>query len=135
MRLVILGATTLAVATAQALSKAGHEVVIIERDAARIEELNDTLDCAFLHGDGSRPDVLSEVDPKQTDILYCVTNHDQTNIITSLIGKNLGIARVVTLIEEEDYLPICEELGLHDTILPVRTVSRHLVGLTKASPD
>lgn len=133
MRLVFLGATTLAVNTAQTLSKAGHEVVIIERDTARIDELDDTLDCAFLHGDGSRPDVLREVDPQETDILYCVTNHDQTNIITSLIGKSLGVARVVTMIEDEDYLPICEELGLHDTIIPVRTISRHLVGLTKAS--
>jgi trk system potassium uptake protein TrkA len=135
MRLVFLGATTLAATTAEALSKAGHEVVIIERDAARIDELDDTLDCAFLHGDGSRPDVLSEVDPKHTDILYCVTNHDQTNIITSLVGKSLGIPRVVTMIEDEAYLQICAELGLDDTILPVRTVSRHLVGLTKVSPD
>jgi trk system potassium uptake protein TrkA len=132
MRLVFLGATALTVKTVQALSEAGHEIVIIERDADRIRELSEHLDCAFLHGDGSKPDVLKEADPARTDILYCITNHDQTNIIASLIGKNLGIPRVVTMIEDEEYLPICEELGLKDTIIPVRTVSRHLAGLTKA---
>jgi trk/ktr system potassium uptake protein len=132
MRLVFLGGTTLVEKTAHALSEAGHEIVIIERDAKRIKELGEHLDCAFLNGDGSKPDVLKEADPARTDILYCVTNHDQTNIIASLIGKNLGIPRVVTMIEDENFLPICEELGLKDTIIPVRTISRHLAGLAKA---
>ena len=135
MRLVFLGATALAVRTAHALIEAGHKVVIIERNAERIEELSEQLDCAFLHGDGSKPDMLKEADPGNTDILYCVTNHDQTNIIASLIGMSLGVPRVVTMIEDEEFLPICEELGLKDTILPVRTVSRHLAGLAKLQEE
>jgi trk/ktr system potassium uptake protein len=131
MRLVFLGATALAVTTAEHLIADGHEVIIIERDAERIAELNGKLDCAFLHGDGSKPDVVEEADPAATDIFYCVTNHDQTNIIASLIAKNLGVPRVVTIVEDEDFVPICEQLGLTDTIIPVRTISRHLAGLTK----
>jgi len=131
MRLVFLGATAVAVATAEHLIEDGHQVIIIERDGDRIKELNGKLDCAFLHGDGSKPDVVREADPAATDIFYCVTNHDQTNIIAGLIAKNLGVPRVVTIIEDEDFLPICAELGLTDTIVPVRTISRHLAGLTK----
>jgi len=131
MRLLFLGATGLAIVTAEQMIKDGHEVIIIERDEARIKELGDRLDCAFLHGDGSKPDVVKEANPDATDIFYCITNHDQTNIIASLIAKNLGVPRVVTMIEDEDFLPICEELGLTDTIIPVRTISRHLAGLTK----
>lgn len=131
MRLVFLGATQLAVTTAEHLIADGHEVIIIERNAERIEELSGKLDCAFLHGDGSKPDVIEEADPAVTDVFYCVTNHDQTNIIASLIAKNLGVLRVVTIIEDEDFVPICDRLGLTDTIIPVRTISRHLAGLTK----
>jgi trk/ktr system potassium uptake protein len=131
MRVLFLGASSLAMKTARVLSEAGHDVVIIERNAERITEANEHFDCAFLHGDGTRPDMLKEADPARSDILYCITDHDQTNIITSLVGKNLGIKRVVTKIEDEDYLPICEELGLSDTIVPDRTVSKYLVGLAK----
>jgi trk system potassium uptake protein TrkA len=131
MRLVFLGATVLAVTTAEHLIEDGHDIIIIERDEERIKELSAHLDCAFLHGDGSKPDVVKEADPAATDIFYCVTNHDQTNIIASLIAKNLGVPRVVTIVEDEDFLPICEQLGLTDTIIPVRTISRHLAGLTK----
>ncbi len=133
MRVVFLGASSLSVKTAHALSEAGHDVVIIERDAERIREVSEHLDCAFLHGDGTRPDVLKEADPAHSEILYCITNNDQTNIITSLVGKSLGIRHVVTKIEDEDYLPICEELGLSDTIVPDRTVSKYLLGLVKAT--
>jgi trk system potassium uptake protein TrkA len=129
MRLVILGATSLAVTTAQLLIKAGHQVVIIDHDPERIKELDPQLDCGFLQGDGSKPDVLKEADPGNTDILFCVTNHDQTNIIASLIGKSLGVPRVVTLIEDASFLPICDELGLKDTLIPVRTISEQLAGL------
>ena len=131
MRLVILGATPLAVRTAHALIDEGNEVIIIERDEERIKELSGQLDCAFLHGDGSKPDVLKEADPARTDILYCITNHDQTNIIASLIARNLEVKRVVTMIEDEEFIPICEQLGLKDTIIPLRTISRHLLGLAK----
>jgi len=132
MRLAFIGATALTVKTAHALIEEGHEVIIIERNEDRIKELGEQLDCAFLHGDGSTPDVLKEVDPSRTHILYCITNHDQTNIIAGLIGKNLGIPRVVTMIEDEGYLPVCAQLGLDDTIVPVRTISKHLAGLAKA---
>ena len=132
MRVVILGATSLAVTTAHLLIKAGHEVVMIDRDAERIKELDPQLDCGFLKGDGSTPEVLKEADPGNTDILFCVTNHDQTNIIASLIGKSLGVPRVVTMIEDASFLPICDELGLKDTIIPVRMISQQLAGLAKA---
>jgi trk system potassium uptake protein len=129
MRLAFIGATELVVRTATALIKTGHEVIIVERDAERIKQLNGQLDCAFLHGDGSKPDLLKELDPEKIDILYCVTNHDQTNIISSLIAKTLGVPRVLTMIEDEGFLPVCEHLGLADTIIPVLTISHYLVGL------
>lgn len=131
MRLAFIGASPLTVKTAHALIEEGHEIIIIERSKERIKELGEQLDCAFLHGDGSTPDVLKEVDPGRTQILYCITNHDQTNIIAGLIGKNLGIPRAVVMIEDEGFLPVCAQLGLHDTIVPARTVSRHLAGLAK----
>ena len=39
-----------------------------------IDELSDEMDCSFLQGDGSRPDILREVNPEQTDILFCLTD-------------------------------------------------------------
>jgi trk system potassium uptake protein TrkA len=129
MRAVFVGAGTLAVTTARYLVKRGHEVVIVERDKERVEELSRDMDCGFIHGDGSNPAILREADPEHTDTLFCLTNSDQTNIIASLVGRSLGFRRVVTKIDDPEFEHICLELGLEDTIIPARTMGWHLADM------
>jgi len=126
MRYVFIGASALAVSTAHLLVSRGHEVIVIERDKEVIESLADSLDCGFLHGDGSKPVVLREVDPPSVDMLFCLTSNDQSNIIASLVGRSLGFHKVVTRIEDEEFEHICIELGLEKSIVPARTIGRYL---------
>ena len=116
----------MSVETAKALIKKGHEVVVIETDKAKIDELSEEMDCSFLQGDGSQPDILREVNPKHTDFLFCLTDSDQDNVIASLVGRSLGFNRVVTSIGDPQFEVICHELDLKDTIIPSRTISRYL---------
>lgn len=129
MRAVIIGTSNLSLMTARILLKRGHEVIIIEKDKERIESLAENLDCGVLHGDGSKPAILKEADAKQTDVLFCLTGNDQTNIIASLVGRSLGFERIVTRIEDPEFEHICIELGLMDTIIPARTIGRHLADM------
>jgi trk system potassium uptake protein TrkA len=126
MRTVFVGAGKVSIGTAKALIKKGHEVVIVETDKARIDELSEEMDCSFLQGDGSQPNILREVNPAQTDFLFCFTDSDQANVIASLVGRSLGFKRVVTGIGDPQFEGICRELGLKDTIIPSRTISRYL---------
>jgi len=126
MRTVFVGAGKVSIETAKALIKKGHEVVIIETDKAKIDELSEEMDCSFLQGDGSHPNLLREVNPEQTDFLFCLTDSDQANVIASLVGRSLGFNRVVTSIGDPQFEGICRELGLKDTIIPSRTISRYL---------
>jgi trk system potassium uptake protein TrkA len=129
MRTVFVGAGKVSIETAKALIKKGHEVVIIETDKAKIDELSEEMDCSFLQGDGSHPNLLREVNPEQTDFLFCLTDSDQANVIASLVGRSLGFNRVVTSIGDPQFEGICRELGLKDTIVPSRTISRYLVDM------
>jgi trk system potassium uptake protein TrkA len=126
MRTVFVGAGKVSTETAKTLIKKGHEVVIIETDKAKIEELSEDMDCSFLQGDATQPNLLREVNPAQTDFLFCLTSSDQTNVIASLVGRSLGFNRIVTSIGDPQFEPICRELGLQDTIIPSRTISRYL---------
>ena len=130
MRVVFVGAGMLAVHTAEILLKRGHEVIIVERDKQRIDELGEELDCGFVHGDGGAPAILRETDPENADFLFCLTANDQTNIIASLVGRSLGFRRVVTRIDNRQYEHICIELGLEDTIVPARTIGRYLADMS-----
>lgn len=129
MRAVFIGAGELTCLTAQQLLKYGYEVVIVDKDKTRIDELSETLGAGFIHGDGSKPAILREADPSATDFLFCLTSNDQYNIITSLVGRSLGYKRVVTRIEDPAYEHICLELGLKDVIVPDYTIARHLADM------
>jgi len=126
MRVVFIGAGELTVETASLLISRGHEVVIIEEDKERIDALSSTLDCSFLHGDGSRPNILQEAGPEHADYLFCLSENDKYNIIAALVGRSLGYGHVVVQIHDVDYLNICRELGLEHTVTPSKTISRYL---------
>ncbi len=135
MRIAFIGASEVSICTARALIKKDHEVVIIEASREKIDELSNEMDCSFLQGDGSHPDILREINPAQTDILFCLTNDDHANLIASLIGRSLGFKRVVTSIADAQFETICLELGLKDTIVPSRTISRYLEDMVGGSEN
>jgi len=49
MRIAFIGAGEITVRTAELLIARGHEVIIIENNPEKIEELSDILDCSFLN--------------------------------------------------------------------------------------
>lgn len=129
MRAVFVGAGSLAIMTANLLIKRKHEVVIIEKDKQLIDDLSETMDCGFLLGDGSKPALQKEAAPADTDLLFCLTDNDTTNILASLVGKSLGFKRIVTKIVDPELEHICIELKLDDTIIPARTIGRYLADM------
>jgi trk system potassium uptake protein TrkA len=129
MRAVFIGAGELTVMTARQLLGRGYEVIIIEADKSRIEDLTADLEAGFIHGDGSKPAILREASPSTTDFLFCLTGNDQNNIIASLVGRSLGFRHVVTRIEDPSYEHICIELGLEDVVVPDLTISRYLADM------
>lgn len=131
MRIVFVGLTDVACMTARSLADSGHDVVIIDPDRDRIEDVSEDLACSFLGADGTRPSVLREADPEATDILFCLSGSDQVNLIASLVGKTLGFGRVITGIQDPEFVDICRELGLSDVIVPDRTISRYLTDLVR----
>lgn len=129
MRAVFIGASNTTQATARLLLHRGHEVVIVERDRDKIDSVAPELDCGYLHGDGSKPAVLRDADPEHTDLLYCLTENDQANVLASLVGRTLGFRRVVCKIQDPELIHLCIELGLDDVIVPSQAVGRQLVGM------
>lgn len=129
MRAAFVGAGSLTVMTARQLLSRGHDVIIVDRDKARIDGLAKEMDCGFLHGDGTRPAILKEVMVEKTEALFCLTGSDETNILASLVGRSLGFGRVVTKIDEPELEHMCIELGLEHTIIPARTTGRLLADI------
>ena len=129
MKVVLVGATPLSVSTAKILIGRGDAVVMIERDKERIDAIAQEVDCGFIHGDGTKPAILREAGPADSQLLLCLTDNDQANILASLVGRSLGFPRVVPKIDDPEFEHICIELSLVDTIVPHRHIARALADL------
>jgi trk system potassium uptake protein TrkA len=129
LKVVFIGASALAVTTAQRLLNSGHEVVIIENDKNVITAMRETIDCVFINGNGSKPAILKETAPDTIDVLFCLTKNDEANIIASLVARSLGVKRVITRIEDPEFEHICFGLGLNEIIIPTYTNARYLAGI------
>lgn len=135
MRIVFVGAGQVSVETAKDLIQHGHEIIMIDPNQARINELYEHLDCGFILGDGANPEILMEANPEYTDILFCLTDNDQVNILSSLIAGTLGFQHIVTSVADPQYEEISIALGLKNVIMPVRAISRHLQNLVAGKDE
>lgn len=104
---------------------------IIESDEAQARLLSETLENTIvLHGDGLQQEILKEANISKTETLIAITNDDETNILSSLLAKNMGCERVITLVNKPDYAPLVVPLGIDATVSPraitVSSIMQHV---------
>lgn len=127
MHVTILGASRFGVATVRQLIEAGHEVVLIDIDRDRLDELSDGLDCAMVCGDGTLPSTLRDAYGDGSDALVALTNHDDVNILAAVVGRSVGYERLVPQIVRPELLSVVEELDIGDVITPHESLARSIV--------
>lgn len=118
MRVLIVGSSRLALQTAEIMIGRGDEVVIIEIEKEKAASLAETMDVAVVEGDGADPGVQAAAEAQDADAFIAATRDDQTNIVASLVARKFGIEEVIVKLENPDYIPICEDLGLDKLALP-----------------
>lgn len=134
MHISVLGASRFGVATVKHLIDTGHEVVLIDIDRARLDELSDGLDCAMICGDGTLPSTLRDAYGDGSDALVALTNEDDVNILAAMVGRSIGYERVIPQIVRTELLSVVDELDLGDAITPHESLARSIVsGLTQHS--
>lgn len=134
MHISILGASRFGVATARRLIDEGHEVVLIDMDRDKLDDLADSLDCAMVCGDGTLPSTLRDAYGDGSDALVSLTNEDEVNILAAVVGREIGYERVIPQIMRSELLSVVDELKLDDVITPHESLARSIVsGLTEHS--
>lgn len=118
-RALIIGGGRIGERLAKTLEKDGIKTKIIESDIDRCNYLSEQMDKAIiLHGDGSDQKLFAEENARQSDVIVSVTNDDETNILVSLLAKNLGIRNTITRIEKSGYFPLLANIGIEKVVNP-----------------
>ncbi len=117
-RIIILGGGKIGRATAKLLEKEEDlEVKLIEANPEKTLRLADELHRTLvIQGDGRSFDLLATEGILETDALVSVTNDEETNILTSLLAKHLGVTKTIALVSREEYLPLMAPIGVNAAV-------------------
>ena len=73
---VVAGAGDVGSRTAQVLDDYGHDVYLIERDPATVEQVTERRRSVVIEGDATDPEVLAQADPERADVLAALTGDE-----------------------------------------------------------
>lgn len=99
-----------------------YQVKLLERDHERCVMLSEHLrKTVVLEGNAANKDILLEENIENTDVFCAVTNDDEANIMASLLAKRLGARKVLTLINNPDYVDLIQGGDIDVAISPQQT--------------
>jgi trk system potassium uptake protein TrkA len=101
MHVIVFGAGEVGVHIADRLSREGHDVVLIDRDPERISQAEERLDVQFVTGRGTSPAVLEQAGINKAGLLVAVTNNDEANLISALMGKQAGVETTIVRLQAD----------------------------------
>ena len=101
--IVIVGAGEVGSSIASSLAS-DHDVVVIDRDPDRTDEVTYESDLMAITGDGTDMDVLREADIIEADLVIASTDDDHTNIVVSGTAKARSDALTIARVKKPQYL-------------------------------
>ena len=118
-RVFILGGGHIGLHIANQLGERRFDVRLIDRDLERCEKLSAKLDKGIvIHAEGTDIRTLIDEGVEYADIFIAATNNEETNIISSLLARQHGVGRTLTLVSSPDMLSLAPTLGIDVCISP-----------------
>ena len=98
-------------------------ITLIEEDRSRAEDLSSTLDnTLIIHGDATDIQLLKDEGLQEADAFIGVTNSSETNVLTCLHAKKLGVKRTIALVENTGFISLSQDIGI-DTIINKKLIT------------
>lgn len=157
MYIVIGGGGQVGYYLTKGLLQQGHEVLLLDKDPRRVEQLREELGTSILRGDACEARVLDEAGTSRAEMVIAVTGDDEDNLVICQVAKarfhvSNTIARVnnprnedlfrrlgidVTISPTQAILHMIEAQIPHHTLVPLMTLSRAGLGLVELTvpPD
>ena len=115
----IVGGGNIGLRLARLFENKGVDTKLIDISEDRCEYLADQLQGTLvLHGDGTDKSLLQEEHIDQMDAFIAVTGDEESNILSCLLAKSLGVKETVARVNKAAYLPLVEAIGIAHSVSP-----------------
>lgn len=131
MRIVIVGAGAVGSYLAERLAYEGQDVVVIEANAQRAQELQDAVDCLVITANGASVQALEDARVADAALLIAVTSSDAVNVLAAQAASRLGVPKRVARVQDPTLREDLEAHGVDVVIDPVEALANELLLLAR----
>ncbi len=128
LSIIIVGCGKVGTTLIEQLSREGHDITIIDKNAAKVQEIASIYDIMGLAGNGASYKVQIDAGIEQADLIIAVTNSDELNLLCCTMATQVAncsaIARVRTPEYSSEVTYLREKLGLALIINPELEAAR-----------
>lgn len=111
---------------ARSLHEKGVEVVAIDKDDVRVEEIEDFVSKAYVM-DATNEKALSSVGVEDADgTAVCITSDIEASIMTCMILKDKGVKRIMAKAGSELHAKILRKVGVDRVVFPEQEMAHRL---------
>ena len=101
----------------------GHEVVLMEKDRSRAEEITDQIGSVVVAHDGCEGKYLAEAGANRADIVAAVTGDDEDNLVICQMAKHhFDVGRTIARVNNPKNEGLFKHLGVDEIISPTRMI-------------
>ena len=127
MYIIIVGGGKVGYYLSQALLSEGHEVLILEKDAARCGAICEQLGSVVVRGDGCEARTLGDAGTERADILIAVTDEDEDNLVACQVAKHkFKVPRTIARINNPKNETLFKKLGIDVTVSSTNLILEHI---------
>ncbi|MCC8089391.1 MAG: Trk system potassium transporter TrkA [Rikenellaceae bacterium] len=120
--IMILGGSRIGIGIAKTLQK-NVNVKLVDYNQEKAYKLAELLDeTLIIHEDGRNTDAMLEEGLANMDAFVAVTGRSETNILTAMLAKRLGVKKVIAEVENFNYIDLAESIGI-DTIINKKIIT------------
>jgi trk system potassium uptake protein TrkA len=109
-----------------ALNDGNHNVIVIDKDQSRCEEIARKFDAVAINADATQEETLDESEVKKADVLVTTTNDDAVNLMVISLAKNKGVRHLVSVVNQAESKPMYMEKGVKMIKSPNIVMAEHL---------
>jgi trk system potassium uptake protein TrkA len=127
MYIMIAGGGKVGYYLAKELIAEGHEVLIIEQNAAKCERIAEELGSIVMRGDACETSTLAEAGTARADMVVAVTGDDEDNLVVCQVAKKLfDVPRTIARINNPKNEEIFRKLGIDVTVSSTHLIMEHI---------
>ena len=120
--MMILGGSRIGVRIAMELQEEVN-IKLIDYNADKAYRLAELLDkTLIINEDGRNTEAMLEEGLANMDAFVAVTGRSETNILTAMLAKRMGVKKVIAEVENMNYINLAESIGI-DTIINKKLVT------------